>query len=277
MRKLLIAISLLISVGLTSPAKGLAVSSTPTKVLIIVEENHIRSAAEAGMPYMVSLQRQYGYGTNAQATSHPSLPNYLMLAFGSTFGITDDNNPVAHPIHVPSVFGQALAHGKTAHVYSDAATTNCPLKNQGTFFKVRHTGWPYATDERAQCGAFDTPIAPLAGDINAGRLPNVGWLIPSIQHDAHNPSTLKDADTWLKQEIPAILAGPDFTSGDLAVVITFDEGKTTNQNVSFVVLHPTLSGRVVTSQITQHDLYEWQQRLAGVTTDGNDAGSVFGL
>lgn len=254
-----------------------AVSAPPTKLLIIVEENHTRAQAEAGMPYLKGLGVQYGYATNAQATSHPSLPNYLMLAFGSTFGVTDDKNPVAHPIHSPSVFGDALAHGRSAHVYSDAATSNCPLKNQGTYFKVRHTGWPYATDERAQCAAHDTPIGPLAGDVSAGRLPNVGWLIPSIQHDAHNPSTLKDADTWLRQQIPAILAGPDFTSGDLAVVITFDEGKAADQNVSLVVLHASLSGLVVGgAAITQRDLYDWQERLAGASS-GPDAGTRFGL
>jgi phosphatidylinositol-3-phosphatase len=272
----LAALSLLVAAcGFATPATASA--ATPTKILVIVDENHTRAQAEAAMPYLVGLQRQYGYATDAQATSHPSLPNYLMMAFGSTYGITDDKNPVAHPISDPSVFGDALAHGRTAHVYSDAATSNCPLTNQGTYFKVRHTGWPYATSERAQCRRYDTPIGPLDGDVGAGRLPNVGWLIPSVQHDGHKPSTLQDADSWLRQQIPPILAGPDFTSGDLAVVITFDEGRDANQNVTFVVLQAGLSHLVVTDPINQHDLYLWQERLAGIDTGRSDAGSRFGL
>lgn len=274
MRRLALVLALLAPALVAAPP---ADAATVSKLLIIVEENHTRAQAEAGMPYLLGLQRQYGYGTAYSASSHPSLPNYLMMAFGSTYGITDDGNPVKHPIADPSVFGDALAHGRTAHVYSDAATSSCPLTNQGTYFKVRHTGWPYAVNEHAQCRLYDTPIGPLVGDVSSGNLPNVGWLIPSIQHDGHNPSTLKDADTWLRQQLPAILAGPDFTSGQLAVVVTFDEGKAANQNVSMVVLQRDLSGVVVTSPMTQRDLYDWQGRVGGGVYTGHDVGDRFGL
>lgn len=279
MRRLAIVIALAFAALVAVAPAGAATRAVtaPTKILVIVEENHTRAQAEAGMPYLLSLQRQYGYATGMQATTHPSLPNYLMMAFGSTFGVTKDGPPSTYPISAPSVFGDALSHGGTAHVYSDGAPGNCPLKNSGTAFVVRHTAWPYAVNERTQCKANDTPLGPLAGDITAGRLPNVGWLIPSISHDAHNPSNLQDADAFLRQQVPAILAGPDFTSGRLAVVITFDEGKAANQNISMVVLHTSLSGVVVGGTITQHDLYEWQERLAGVATSGGDAGTPFGL
>ena len=41
-------------------------------------------------PYINSLAASYGLATNYYAASHPSLPNYLALTAGSTFGITSD-------------------------------------------------------------------------------------------------------------------------------------------------------------------------------------------
>ena len=59
-----------------------------TKVLTIVEENHGYDQSLSSMPYLKSLGTRYGYATNYHALTHPSLPNYLALAGGSTFGET---------------------------------------------------------------------------------------------------------------------------------------------------------------------------------------------
>jgi len=62
-------------------------------IFTIVMENHnydevIGNTSEA--PYVNTLASQYGLATNYFAVSHPSLPNYLALAGGSTFGISSD-------------------------------------------------------------------------------------------------------------------------------------------------------------------------------------------
>jgi hypothetical protein len=57
-----------------------------TKVLTIVEENHGYDQMLAAMPNLKSLATRYGYATNYDALTHPSLPNYLELAAGPTFG-----------------------------------------------------------------------------------------------------------------------------------------------------------------------------------------------
>jgi len=83
----------------------------PTKVLVIVEENHTETSALQQMPYLAALADAYGHTTDYQAVAHPSLPNYLALAGGSTFGVTDDNPPSSHPIAGDSVFDTALRAG----------------------------------------------------------------------------------------------------------------------------------------------------------------------
>jgi hypothetical protein len=78
------------------------------KVLTVVEENHSLRQMRSSMPFLSALASQYAYATGYTAVSHPSLPNYLALSGGSTFGVTDDADPSAHRITGQSVFGQAL-------------------------------------------------------------------------------------------------------------------------------------------------------------------------
>ena len=73
---------------------------------------------------LMSRARAYGTATNFYAISHPSLPNYLVLAGGSTFGVADDDLPSAHRLHGPSLFGQLLAAGRTAKTYAEAMPGN---------------------------------------------------------------------------------------------------------------------------------------------------------
>ncbi|HUY73445.1 MAG TPA: alkaline phosphatase family protein, partial [Candidatus Dormibacteraeota bacterium] len=66
-----------------TPAPG------PAHVFVIVMEN--RSYSEvAGSGYIAQLAAQFAVATNYHGVSHPSLPNYLALTSGSTWGISDD-------------------------------------------------------------------------------------------------------------------------------------------------------------------------------------------
>jgi phosphatidylinositol-3-phosphatase len=257
-----------------------------TKTLVVFVENHSLSQMQTGMPYLNSLAQTYGYATNYRALTHPSLPNYLAVAGGSTFGVTDDNDPSAHPLSGQSVFGQALAKGKTAKVYAEDEPSNCYATNAGLYV-VRHTGWPYFVDEATACKANQVPSGSatsgaFASDAAAGNLPNVGWLIPNNCNNAHDCS-LATADTWLKTMLPDVFNGPDWKSGQLAVVITADEDDSSQGNtVLTVVAHPSLHGKVVTSPLNHYSLSAFLSAMSGSTPLRNAVGSpsfadAFGL
>src|SRR5690242_17386053 len=61
-------------------------------IFVIVMENkdYERVIGNAEAPYMSALARQGGVATNYYGIRHPSLPNYLALTGGGTFGITSD-------------------------------------------------------------------------------------------------------------------------------------------------------------------------------------------
>ena len=239
------------------------------KVLVIMEENRSVQDVTAHLPYLMSKAHQYGYATDYHAIRHPSLPNYLAIAGGSTFGVTDDEDPSVHRVAGRSVFGSLLAGGHTAKTYADGMTSPCARRNQGDY-AVRHNPWTYFADpsERTACRRLDVPAGSpthgaLAADVVAGRLPTFGLLVPDVCHDGHDCSATV-TDNWLESWLPTITSGPDFTSGRLAVVITWDEDDDHSGNrVPLVVLHPSLTGRAVSTRLDHYALSGSILRLAG--------------
>jgi acid phosphatase len=259
-----------------------------TKVLTVFVENHTYTQMRAGMPYLFSLAERYGYAANWSALSHPSLPNYLGIAGGSTFGITDDNPPAAHPIAGESVFSQATQAGKTAKVYAEAMPSNC-LPTDSGLYAVRHNPWTYFVDDHGACSSNDVPMSAFTQDAANNRLPNAGMLIPDLCNIAHaggcplaNAGSLSLADAFLKRELPAVLTSKDFTSGALTVVVTADEGSDSDNQVLTVVMNASLNGKVVNSALNHYSLTRYYDQVLGTPPLRNaataaDMQAAFGL
>jgi hypothetical protein len=64
----------------------------PSHIAVILMENEEYGSivGASSTPYINSLARRYALATSMYAISHPSLPNYLALTGGSTFGISSD-------------------------------------------------------------------------------------------------------------------------------------------------------------------------------------------
>ncbi|MCW2691938.1 MAG: phosphatidylinositol-3-phosphate phosphatase [Mycobacterium sp.] len=254
--------------------------SAVTKVLTVVFENHGEQAALDGMSYLAGLARTYGQSADYRGVAHPSLPNYLAIAGGSTFGVGDDADPSAHRLTGPSVFDTAVAAGRTAAVYAEAMPGTCAPTAAGRY-AVKHNPWPYFADpaSAANCQAHDVPAGTpasgaLAADIAAGRLPTVGLLVPDLCNDAHDCS-LATADTWLRGWMTSLLAGPDWASGHLAVVLTFDEGTDSPTGpLLTVVASPRLHGVVAQPAVDHLSLCRWLTDLVGAAPLRQAAGST---
>ena len=257
-------------------------------MLTIVLENRGPAAVAAGMPDLVRLAHTYGRTTRYRAMTHPSLPNYLALAGGSTFGVTDDGPPAAHPVHGPCVFDLAVTAGRTARTYAEAMPTKCALRAQGRY-AVKHNPWAYFSDDtsRRACVADDVPLGSatsgaLVDDIAAGTLPQVGLVVPDLCNDAHD-CPLTTADAWVDGWVSRVLEGPDWRAGRLALVVTFDEAETSSDNtVLTVVVAPGLHGVVVDTPLTHESWTRWMSDLAGSPAPGDartapSLGAAFGL
>lgn len=235
-----------------------------TKVLVFIVENHSLSQMKSQMPYAFGLAQRFGYATNYTAIQHPSLPNYVAIAGGQTYGISNDDNPSANPVPGTSVFGQAVAAGKTAAVFADGMLQNCATSNGGSNYAVKHNPWAYFINERGDCQKYDVPVDQLDAAVTGGVLPTVGMVVPNLCNDAHN-CPLGTADTWFRGWMTKIFDGPDWRSGRLAVVLTADEDdRSAGNNVLTVVIHPSQNKNVVTSPLTHYSLTRLYEEVAGV-------------
>ncbi len=239
---------------------------------MILGENHSDKQAMAQMPGLSALGNKFGKATNYAAIGHPSLPNYLAIFGGSTFGVTSDCGvaSIGCVPTAPSVFGQTIAAGKTAGAYQESMPSNCATSGSNGY-APRHGPWAYWTDstESAACKRYDVASGSpasgnLADDIAAGTLPVTGELTPNLCNDAHDCS-LATFDSWLGNWIPKLMSGPDYVSGKLTIIVTFDEddGSTAN-NVPFVVIDPSLSAVTVTASFDHYSLTRWLDDNAGV-------------
>lgn len=256
----------------------------PSKVLVVIEENHSYDQMRTGMPYLFGLSRRYGYATHWSAITHPSLPNYLAIAGGSTFDVRDDEPPSARAAKVGdarSVFDQALDAGKTAGTYAQSMAETCRRTDDASY-AVRHNPWTYFPASGSRCRRDDLPIERFASAARDNALPNVGFLIPNLCGDAHS-CPLSRADEFLHAALPGVLASSDFTSGRLSVVVTADEDDRRSGNeVLTSVLSTRLSGKVVTSRLTHYSLTRYVAQVLGVHpllngAEAPDMRAAFGL
>jgi acid phosphatase len=245
-----------------SETGGQATSRAVTKLLVVIEENHSLRQMQAGMPYAYSLAQRFGYATNYHAITRPSLPNYLAIVSGQTHGVADDAAPSAHRLAGRTVFGQALARGKTAAVYADGMRAACNTQSSGSPpYSVGHNPWPYFVDEHRACRAHDLPLGRLWSAIRSGRLPNAGLVVPDKCHDAHD-CDLATADAWFRSLMSKVFQGRDWRSGHLAVVLTADENDGSPGNtVLTVVIHPSQRHHVVTTPLNHYSLTRLYERV----------------
>ena len=234
-----------------------------SKLLVVIEENHSFSQLRSGMPYTFQLAQRYGYAVHFRGVSHPSLPNYLAIISGRTYGIEDDIGPAGHRLHGPTVFGRALADGRSAAVFAQAMPSPCPLRDASPY-AVRHNPWTYFVDERAQCRTYDLPFGSFARTVADGKLPRAGMVVPDLDHDAHD-GTLTAADKWFQDMMDTVFAGPDWQSGHLVVVLTTDEDDRAHGNRVFtMVIHPSQRHHVVRAALDHSSLARLYAEVTGV-------------
>ncbi|MDU0315138.1 alkaline phosphatase family protein [Phycicoccus sp. M110.8] len=254
-------------------ASGGPAAVGPTKLLVVVMENHSLAQMRAQMPYTESLAQRYGYATAWSAVRHPSLPNYLAIASGSTHGVTDDAAPAQHPLPGATVFGRALAAGSTAAVYAEGMARPCQQEPEGRY-AVKHNPWAYFPAERAACERHDLPLDALQEAVAAGTLPAAGMVVPDLCHDAHDCG-LGVADDWFRTWMTRIQTGPDWRSGRLVVVLTADEDDHSSGNrVLTVVAHPSLHHVVVTAPLDHYSLTRLYAEVTRTAPLGRAAGAT---
>lgn len=222
------------------------------KVLLVVEENkpygEIIGSDKA--PYLNRLAVRYGLATAFDAgypTDCPSLPAYLLLTSGSTHGICDDGDATRHRIDGPNIFAQVAASGRQWRGYAQSMPMPCRLTNDDDYV-VRHAPAPYYVSAQDDCADWDVPMGTRTSgafhtDVTQGRLPAFSFVTPDVCHEMHGGvrcfgDDVRAGDTWLRDWLPMVLDGPDYRTGKLTVIVTWDEGSKESNHVPTIVVSP---------------------------------------
>lgn len=218
--------------------------------------------------YENKLAHACGLATNYRGITHPSLPNYLAATGGSTFGVTDDAGPAAHPIANASIFGQLTTASLSWRSYQESMPVACALSSSGTY-AVKHNPAAYYTSIRPACAARDLPLAGALGDdVAAGSLPSFAFIVPNLCNDTHDCS-VRTGDGWLASWIPRILGGPNYQAGNTVVVLSWDEGVGAGNQIPTVVVAPSVPIGVTSGQRFDHySLLRTTEDLLGLSPLG---------
>jgi hypothetical protein len=239
-------------------------SGTPTIFTILLEnQDYAEIVGSTNAPYINSLIAQGGLATNYMDTGHPSTPNYLNIMSGSNqYPGVIDVLPTAFPYFPSSAMnlGTQLeaANIKWRSYDESVGTPGCVLTNVGNYVP-RHVPFLYFTDQQmganGLCAATNVDYAAnFAADLATDTYRYM-YIAPNLIDDGHNPQLepvtgLMDADTWLSQNVPAILASEGYKSGGI-LFITWDEAEGRNgdnaDQVPMIIMSPRLMQLGMTS------------------------------
>ena len=169
---------------------------------------------------------------------HPSLPNYLWLEAGTNFGVLDDNAPSSHHFsttqHLVTLLqnkasfmedlpGKYLRYHLSAH---QQRALRSEAQSFGYFDDVTNTLNPNS----AECINHVRPFTEFASDLANNNVATYNFITPNLCDDMHDSckptrNPVKQGDTWLSQNIPAILNSAAYKAGG-AIFITWDEAAT---------------------------------------------------
>jgi hypothetical protein len=159
----------------------------------------------------------------------PTLGNQLS-ATGRSWAayLQDMGNDPARDRTVATARGPACGHPATWAIDHSRKAAN------GDQYAARHDGFAFfasVTANPAFCAAHILSFRPLPGDLaRASTTPAFSFIVPNLCEDGHDASCvtgaaggLAQADAFLAQWVPTIMAAPAYRDGGL-IVVTFDEG-----------------------------------------------------
>ena len=194
----------------------------PAHVAVILMENEEYGdiVGSRSTPYINRLARRFALARQMYAISHPSLPNYLALTGGSTFGI--DTDCTGCELSASSLVDQLASARVTWKAYMEDLPHPCFTGAGAGGYAKKHDPFAYykhVTGDPARCRRI-VPLTRLAQDEQAGALPRFIWITPNLCHDMHDCDSAT-GDRFLARLVPPLLRAMGRRS---LLVLTWDEG-----------------------------------------------------
>jgi hypothetical protein len=201
-------------------------SPPPARVFLVVMENHAPDEVLQGQ-FTAHLAAIGGVANDYHAVAHPSVPNYLALTSGQTWGVTDDSY---HALPRADLGDQLTQAGLRWRAYmeglTDAGCIDSPLP-----YDPGHNPFAFYGDG---CPSEVVPFSALTSDVGNGDM-RFSWIGPDICHDQHNCS-VATGDEWLRATVGMITGSASWKPGSV-LFVTWDEddGSSSNRVLTIVL------------------------------------------
>jgi hypothetical protein len=204
-----------------APKAALPGGAHPRIAVIVMEnEGFTDIIGSSDAPYINGLARTYGLAKQSYAITHPSLPNYLALTGGSSFGIDSDCTDCR--VNTSGIATQMDRAGTSWKAYMEDLPHPCFTRASSGDYAKKHDPFAYyttITDDPTRCANI-VPLTRLGADEGAHALPRFVWITPNLCHDMHDCS-VSTGDRFLATLIPALLRS---LGRDGVLFLTWDEG-----------------------------------------------------
>jgi phosphatidylinositol-3-phosphatase len=220
-------------------------------VVVVVFENKEtgRVLGNPDAPTFNLYARVYARVTQYFGVAHPSLPNYLALLSGSTFGYTTDC--VDCPIDARTVADTIESSGRTWKAYAEGLPSPGFLGGFSGRYAKKHNPFAYFTPiigDPARLAQI-VPLEELRADVAAGELPDFAFVVPDLCNSMHD-CPVRTGDLWLRRVVGPLLKLPR-----TAIFITFDEGLTSARgggHVATLVVGTAVRRKSAFRAVTNH-------------------------
>jgi hypothetical protein len=186
---------------------------TPHVFVIVMENTGLSRALRS--PPIARLAATSALATNYRAVARPSLPNYLALTSGNTWGITDNDY---HPLPTADLGTQLTTAGVTWRAYMEGLTADGGCTDSPYPYALKHNPFAYYG---GACPPNVVPLEALDADLD-GATPSFVWITPGLCHDGHD-CPLSSAGEWLDGLVTRIVSSDAWRSGG-TLFIVWDEG-----------------------------------------------------
>ncbi len=233
-------------------------------------------------PNITTLSHSYPVATQYFGCTHPSLPNYLQLWAGSTFGVTDDGLPASHPLTGMTLGDQLDAAGVEWSGYFESLIPGQdPALNGGgtdgsgdSLYVAKHNPIVYFSGYNA---ARVKPLSDLLTDLNSAAPPRFCLVVPDMADNMHDPvgSTAKDStavqagDAWF-QGLYESLKETEWWAQGGTILLVWDEAYDGSGNtVPGGIGAPPTDGGPVILMVMSASLQNVAPNRFGLGGDGN--------
>lgn len=245
---------------------GAAVSSpTPTPankphVFVIVMENKSPAQALSGT-YTASLAQSYALLTNYHAVASPSLPNYLALTSGNTWGIRDNGY---HPLPKGGIGEQLTAAGISWRAYMEGMSQDCLVDTRT--YAVKHNPFAYYG---GVCPANVVPFDHFQQDL-ASNAPRFVWITPDLCNDSHD-CPVQTGDAWLASTVPQIITSSAWKANGVLFIVWDEADDARSNEVAALVIAPKMKAHTSAAPYDHYSLLATIEDRLGVSRLGDAA------